>query len=96
MRMAGGGGRGSYHSVDEAMEKAYDRTLMWRLIKYLRPHVALSCVIAVLILAGVVFRLASPWIMGLVADVVILEEQDALKKESGRNAPRVLHQKNDE
>jgi ABC-type multidrug transport system fused ATPase/permease subunit len=81
---------GKYHVDDEAMEKAYDRTLMWRLMTYIRPHAVMSAVAMVLVLLGVCARLATPWLMGLAADVVRLEDSAANDGSSRAGMPQVF------
>ncbi len=83
-------GRKTYHIEDEALEKAYDRTLMWRLMKYLRPHLAMCCLAILLVLLSVVARLAAPWLIGLTSDIVRLEVEEKKEEASGRKRPELI------
>jgi ATP-binding cassette subfamily B multidrug efflux pump len=53
---------------DDAVGKAYDATLMRRLLQYLRPHWAMVLVAFVAIVAGSALALAQPWLTKIAID----------------------------
>ena len=84
-----GNGR-TYHREDDALEKAYDRMLMWRLMRYLRPHRRMAIFTLVLVLLSVCTTLASPWLIGLSSDIVRLKSMVEEDASSGQKMSEVF------
>ena len=53
---------------DDAIGKAYDATLMRRLMQYLRPHWAMVLVAFVAVVVGAALALAQPWLTQIAID----------------------------
>jgi ATP-binding cassette subfamily B protein len=57
----------SFHE-EEVLGKAYDATLMWRLLQYLRPYTPSVALALAAIIAASVLQLAQPYLMKLAID----------------------------
>ena len=63
----------SYHVQDDALFKAYDSTLMLRLMKFLRPHAGWAVLALLIVIIGVVVELAPSLIISYTSDIVTLD-----------------------
>ena len=71
----------SYHIEDEALEKAYDSTLMRRLMSYLMPHKWLTLLTLFLLLATSILAVLRPWFFRIAIDFAIDPENIAIAVE---------------
>lgn len=79
----------SYHVQDDALFKAYDRTLMWRLMKFLRPHIGWTLLALLIVISGVVFELVPSFLVSLAIDVTNIEQPEG-KEHELHKAPTVF------
>ncbi len=68
----------SYHIEDEALEKAYDSTLMQRLMSYLMPHKWLALLTLFLLLVTSILAVLRPWFFRIAIDFAISPENIAI------------------
>jgi ATP-binding cassette, subfamily B, multidrug efflux pump len=80
----------SYHVQDDALFKAYDSTLMWRLMKFLRPHKALVALAILIVICGVCVELISPNLIGSATDIVNVKQVKEGKQNISEKTKTIL------